>query len=190
MTKRYSNRDEQDQELDDIDKEILHLGQEGDEAPSQTKANECIPRILAHSTDVNDSQDLNGRSPKRGRTSPDRDSPDLFDRQTNIEEAEEEDFEQPSPKKLRRTSRRNSTAEARGELLLDLKSRKISKGSQRASANVNGKSKKPAKSEKKIRSLPVDELVIVSERFDNSDAEVSDEGKCSLFLTSVFYWSH
>lgn len=172
-----SNRDEldeQDPKLDDIEREILHLGEDGDRCPSQADLNDSIPRIPAHSNDVEDSRDLKAGSPKRRRPSPDRDSPDIFDCNYKIE-TDDEGFEQPTPKKQRRTSRRNPKAEARGELLQKLEGRRRSTKPQRASIKVNNKPKK------KTRSLPVDELVIVSSRFEDSDAEAADEGRRPQF---------
>jgi hypothetical protein len=100
----------------------------------------------------------------------------------DIDEENDEDFEQ-SPKKPRRTSRTNQGVEAHDVLLMELKGRRASKESQsRASAKEKIKSRKPRQSKKTRRSLPIDELVLVSERFNGSDAE-DDRGMKSGHAT-------
>ena len=69
----------------------------------------------------------------------------------------------------------NPKAEARDELLKELKGPRASKQSQRATTKEETKAKKSTqpKSKKKTRNVPLDELVLVSEKFDNPDAEES-----------------
>jgi hypothetical protein len=133
---------------------------------------------------LHDWHDSNARSPKRLRPSLDRDSPDLADHHYNDQDSDDEGFEQPTQKKQRRTSSRNPKAEAQGKVLRKLKSRRISK-------KVKSKPPKKAQPKKKTKtqSLPVDKLVIVSERFEDSedsDIETANEGRCSLFRPQSF----
>jgi hypothetical protein len=150
------NRGDQDEQLDALDREILQLGKNkndssADGAPSKTS--------------------LPLRSPKRPRLSPDRDSPDVFDAQYQADESSHEDFEQSISKKPRR---RNRKAEVCDAALQEPQRRSSSKKAQpcveAASNGWKGKTSKPQN--KKPRRLPVNELVTVSERTDESDLEV------------------
>ena len=153
-----SNRHDEDQ-LDDLENEILHLsedveGRSDDQSPSQLV--------------------FDSRSPKRCRPSLDCDSPDIYDLEIKINEENGEDFEQP-PKKPCRTSCTNQRVEAHDVLLMELEGRRASKQSpSRTPAKGKIKSRKPRQSKKTPRSLHIDELVVVPEIFDGSDAE--DDG--------------
>jgi len=133
---------------------------------------------------MNDLRNLGPRSPKRRRSSPDRDSPDSFDRHYNIEGDDDYD-EQPAPKKTRHTSRGNPTAEVRRDLLHELRYRRLSKESRRTSTKPKSKVKKLPQLRKKSRSLPVDELLIVSERFESSDTDAASSSKFPIIISNL-----
>jgi hypothetical protein len=159
------SRDDEEQQLDEIDVEILGLGESGDVFSNDQGPTSAI---------------LSPRTPKRPRPSPDRDSPDLYDLEMEVEEADDEDFEQPNPKKPRRTSRTNEKVQTRDILLKDLKGRRASKETpSRTSAKEKSKARKPMQPKEQPRSLPVGDLVIVSERFESPDAE-EDVGRRSI----------
>lgn len=117
-------------------------------------------------------------SPKRPRSSSHNGSPDHYKMQTNEEDNKsenEEDIGAPSPKKRRCSSRTKAVKAARSEALQTLtiqtKSKPASKPRQIEGALEKSKQPQYLQKQKKLRRLPVNELVTVSQRFDNSDLE-------------------
>lgn len=116
---------------------------------------------------------LSPRSPKRRRSSPDHD-PDSYDTQTEVKEVIDDDgFEQPTPKKPHRTGRTNAKIKRRDALPKEVKGRRASKESlPRKSIKTKVNAKQPGKAP---RRLPVNELVMAPERYNDQDAE--DKGR-------------
>lgn len=140
-----------EQFLDELDREVLNLGQNDDDIPSTAR--------------------YPAPSPKRSRTFDD----ELFAwprSKTPDEDALSEIgdwYERPQSKK-RRTTRRIPSVEARRAALQELhnkqasKAMKIPRMSQKKAANQSAK--------KKPRRLPVNELAIASQRIEDSDVEI------------------
>lgn len=146
--------------LTDLDREILHLGEE------------------THG--VSDSKSPPG-SPKRARSQDEADEYELALYGDDADGESDEELQTHLPKKRRRTGRRIPSVEARSAALQELNDHQTSKRARRfdataaiqdTAARTSGKQKRPK--QKKKRRLPMDELVTVSERPRDSDVEVAD----------------
>jgi hypothetical protein len=123
---------------------------------------------------------MSSGSPKRTRSSRDRDSPDLYDLQYQVHDA---DFHEPLRKKQCRTNRMKHEAKIRDSALRELQARRGSKQIQKTTEaqkelEILELTSETAKSQKKKprRNLPVDELVMVSERL--SDFSYLEANNC------------
>lgn len=155
--------------MTELDLEILHLGEDNHFSSSPTVYSQSSPKRF--------------RSPH----SVESDNNYIFGHCANDADGESDaDFEEPLPKKRRRTSRRIPSVEAQSAALKELNGRRMSKEARKSTGDETKSSKMYGKSQKqkKKRRLPVGELVTVSERHWDSDVEVSgSELRDALFET-------
>ncbi|KAF4632273.1 hypothetical protein G7Y89_g5854 [Cudoniella acicularis] len=154
-----SNVRSDDEELDDVDRELLGLRP----VLSQRSPRSSIPYPIPST-----------RNSKRNRE--DIDSPDRYKSDLRSSDADDEDenVEEPEAKRRRRSNRQVPNVENRRDALKELKKKRESGGrtypakrSTKVTAEINKKSRTAKK--KASRSLPVDELLVVSERLYSSD---------------------
>lgn len=122
---------------------------------------------------------ISAPSPKRDRSPrhDDTPDPDLYDLHYQVEDADDEDSGQPLPKKRRYASRQSDRAEVRNNLLKGVQGQRASKGRQQAADNVSkqtGNAKKLKAKKKPPQRLPVDELVMMSERMNDLELEIAE----------------
>ena len=129
----------------------------------------------------------NARNPKRHRPTTYGDFPAHFDRNHNIEEANEAHYKPPSPRKKQRRGRRNPSVRVDGELAQELKEQGTRNESSHAYVNVNTKPKESrSPKQSKSQSLLMNELVIVSERSEISDAQAASEGNLDVPISTIY----
>ncbi|KUJ16351.1 uncharacterized protein LY89DRAFT_80611 [Mollisia scopiformis] len=139
-------------ELDDVDVMLLGLDLAEDHVPG--------PSVLSLS------------STKRPRATPREETPNFHQMQNDGEHESEQETETPLLKRRKRSNRRKRVQERHSEILKALTSRRQAKSARKLFQKTSAPRKSQAS--KKLRRLPVGELVTISQQLDESDLDFPD----------------